>query len=210
VGQRYSVPRLFPMPISRVTPLVVGMLAAWPAAGGAQSIYRYVEKDGTIVYTKAAFAQGPSAAAPAASASPGLTEFDQYIEPAARRYKVPANLVRAVMQAESGFDPMAVSPKGASGLMQLMPTTASEMYVKDIFDVKENIEGGTRYLRLLANQFNGDMVQMIAAYNAGPDAVRKFGGAVPPYDETQTYVRRVLDFYFQYKAKSPVAQTEPR
>jgi soluble lytic murein transglycosylase-like protein len=83
--------------------------------------------------------------------------------------------------------------------MQLMPATAEDMYVKDIFDAKENIEGGTRYLRVLANQFNGDMVKMIAAYNAGPDAVRKYGGKVPPYEETQLYVQKVLKLYFQYK-----------
>ncbi|MHB8874963.1 MAG: lytic transglycosylase domain-containing protein [Myxococcaceae bacterium] len=211
----------------------VALFAAWPAAASAEGIYRYVEKDGTIVYTnvapggaaarKARKLPGEFHAAPSkvtAKAAPlvgprtaaslsMLTRFDELIEPAARRYRVPANLVRAVMHAESGFDVTAVSPKGASGLMQLMPATAAEMYVKDIFDAKENIEGGTRYLRLLANQFNGDMVQMIAAYNAGPDAVRRYGGAVPPYDETQAYVRRVLSLYFQYKAKSQLAQAEP-
>jgi soluble lytic murein transglycosylase-like protein len=110
-------------------------------------------------------------------------------------------LVRAVMHAESAFDPNAVSPVGASGLMQLMPQTAQEMFVKDIFDAHENIEGGVRYLRVLANQFDGDMVKMIAAYNAGPDAVLKYGGQVPPYPETQAYVRKVLALYFQYKAQ---------
>ena len=80
------------------------------------------------------------------------------------------------MHAESNFDPHALSRKGASGLMQLMPGTASEMYVKDIFDARENIDGGVRYLRVLANEFDGDMVKMVAAYNAGPDAVRKYGG----------------------------------
>ena len=212
--------------------VAAGVLCAWTGAARAQGIYRYVEKDGTIVYTNVPpggavarqarkvpgeFHPAPPKVAPAVARAPeatagamALTDFDQYIEPAARRYKVPANLVRAVMHAESGFDPMAVSPKGASGLMQLMPQTAQEMYVKDIFDARENIEGGTRYLRLLANQFNGDMVKMVAAYNAGPDAVRKYGGNVPPYDETQTYVRRVISLYFQYKARSQLAQNEPR
>ena len=103
------------------------------------------------------------------------------------------------MHAESGFNPNAVSAVGASGLMQLMPATASEMYVKDIFDVRDNIEGGTRYLRVLANEFDGDMVKMVAAYNAGPDAVKKYGGKVPPYAETQAYVRKVIALYFEYK-----------
>jgi soluble lytic murein transglycosylase-like protein len=204
-----------------------GLLAVWPTSGLAAGIYRYVEKDGTIVYTnvppagtaarkarKVAEDFHPAPAKTAATAAvtsrPGLSNFEAFIEAAAKRYHVPANLVRAVMHAESGFDPMAVSPKGASGLMQLMPQTAQEMYVKDLFDAKENIEGGTRYLRLLANQFNGDMVKMVAAYNAGPEAVRKYGGGVPPYDETQNYVRRVIGLYFQYKSRSPLAQSEPR
>ena len=113
------------------------------------------------------------------------------------------------MHAESNFDRHAVSPRGACGLMQLMPQTAQEMYVKDIFDVQQNIEGGARYLRVLANQFEGDMVKMLAAYNAGPDALNKFGG-LPPFEETQAYVRKVLELYFQYKEQSKLARAEPR
>ncbi|MEW5742917.1 MAG: lytic transglycosylase domain-containing protein [Myxococcota bacterium] len=195
-----------------------------PAVAQAGGIYKYVEKDGTIVYTnvppkgaasrnarrvEGEFRPAPSPAAPArvtTSSSKALTEYDDYIEEAALRYRIPANLVRAVMHAESAFDPNAVSVVGASGLMQLMPKTAQEMFVKDIFDVKENIEGGVRYLRVLANEFDGDMVKMVAAYNAGPDAVKKYGGQVPPYQETQLYVRKVLSLYFQYKAKSELAQ----
>jgi soluble lytic murein transglycosylase-like protein len=90
--------------------------------------------------------------------------------------------------------------------MQLMPQTARDMYVKDIFDVKDNIEGGVRYLRVLANEFDGDMVKMVAAYNAGPDAVRKYGG-VPPYAETQAYVKKVIALYFQYKQQEETAQS---
>ena len=110
----------------------------------------------------------------------------------------PPALVRAVMHAESAFDPNAVSNVGASGLMQLMPATAREMYVKDIFDAKDNIEGGVRYLRVLANEFDGDMVKIVAAYNAGPKAVWNAGG-VPAIPETQDYVRKVLRLYFSYK-----------
>jgi len=131
------------------------------------------------------------------------------IRAAAIRYRIPENLVRAVMHAESNFDPHAVSPRGASGLMQLMPETAQEMYVKDIFDVQQNIDGGARYLRVLANEFDGDMVRMLAAYNAGPDALKKFGGP-PPFEETQAYVRKVLQLYFQYKEQSNLAKAEPR
>lgn len=196
------------------------LCVCWPALASAGEIFRYVEKDGTVVYTnvppqgrpaRAArkltgdFRPAPSTAAPAkvtAASSEALTQFDEAIEAAALRYRIPAHLIRAVMHAESAFDPNAVSVVGASGLMQLMPQTAQEMFVKDIFDPDQNIEGGARYLRVLANEFDGDMVKMVAAYNAGPDAVRKYGGQIPPYAETQAYVRKVLALYFQYKARS--------
>ncbi|MBX5480229.1 MAG: lytic transglycosylase domain-containing protein [Myxococcaceae bacterium] len=181
----------------------------------AGEIYKYVEADGTIVYTnvkpqgvkKAQTLKGSFKPAPRPTDAPASTrlvrvsreQYDELIHSAATRYRIPEALVWAVMHAESNFDPHAVSPVGASGLMQLMPATASEMYVKDIFDVKENIEGGTRYLRVLANMFDGDMVKMVAAYNAGPDAVKKYGGKVPPYAETRAYVAKVIKLYFQYK-----------
>ncbi len=196
--------------------LTLGLLM--PGASFAGGIYKYVEKDGTVVYTNVPPSRGKSARkvegefrpAPALEAPARITprtkltleEFDAYIEAAAIRYKMPVALVKAVMHAESAFDPNAISNVGASGLMQLMPGTAREMYVKDIFDPKDNIEGGTRYLRVLANEFNGDMVKMVAAYNAGPDAVRKYNGQVPPYPETQAYVRKVIALYFQYKAQN--------
>jgi soluble lytic murein transglycosylase-like protein len=203
--------------------VIVAILIAGPAQ--ASGIYRYVDKDGTIVYTnvppknakakklKGTFSRAPSVvetSIPKAASKLTLAEFEEHIALSARKYKVPVHLVRAVMHAESNFDPNAVSPVGASGLMQLMPGTAREMYVKDIFDVRENIEGGTRYLRVLANMFNGDMVKMVAAYNAGPEAVMKYGGKVPPYPETQQYVRKVIDLYFQYKGQEPqFAENEP-
>lgn len=208
----------------RFNPAIFLALLVLPAAAQAGNIYKYVEKDGTIVYTnvppkgaasrKARKVEGEFRPAPAPEAPARLTNYtqkqltayDDYIEEAALRYRIPAALVRAVMHAESAFDPNAISVVGASGLMQLMPATAQEMFVKDIFDAKENIEGGTRYLRVLANEFDGDMVKMVAAYNAGPDAVKKYNGQVPPYAETQAYVRKVLSLYFQYKAKAELAQ----
>lgn len=196
-----------------------------PSLAFAGGIYKYVEKDGTIVYTNVApkggsrqarkldgeFRPAPAPSTPAkvtTSSRSQLTVFDEIIEEMAIKYRMPVNLVRAVMHAESAFDPNAISHVGASGLMQLMPQTAREMYVKDIFDVRENIEGGTRYLRVLANEFDGDMVKMVAAYNAGPDAVRKYNGQVPPYPETQAYVRKVLSLYFQYKAQSELSKPD--
>jgi soluble lytic murein transglycosylase-like protein len=199
-------------------------VALVPATSRAGGIYRYVEKDGTVVYTNVkpttasnvkvlrgrSFHPAPGLdlpSEPVARERVTEKEYNQYIQVAARKYRIPHPLVWAVMHTESNFDPDAVSPVGASGLMQLMPATAREMYVKDIFDVRENIEGGTRYLRVLANLFEGDMVKMIAAYNAGPEAVRKYNGQVPPYPETQAYVRRVLTLYFKYRQQK-VAQSE--
>src|SRR5262249_18395203 len=106
---------------------------------------------------------------------------------AAYKYNIPLPLVRAVMHAERNYDPHALSRRGASGLMKLMPQTAEAMYVQDIFNARDNIFGGVRYLRVLANEFNGQMETMLAAYNAGPEAVRKYGGQVPPFDETRAY-----------------------
>ncbi len=202
---------------------VAACLSAAPAAAGG-GIFKYVEKDGTVVYTnvppsgpraakarrvEGEFRPAPAPTAPArvtTSSKQALTAFDDYIVDASIRYRIPVNLIRAVMHAESAFDPRAVSAVGASGLMQLMPETAQEMYVKDIFEPRDNIEGGVRYLRVLANEFDGDMVKMVAGYNAGPEAVKKYNGEVPPYAETQAYVRKVLSLYFQYKTQSEQQQ----
>ncbi len=201
--------------------LTVCLSAGSAFAGG--SIYRYIEKDGTVVYTnvppsgirakriKGTFHRSPRATEPAAPQPiSGSSDYHELVEQAARRYRIPVALVHAIMHAESNFDAHAVSQRGASGLMQLMPDTAREMYVRDIFNVRDNIEGGTRYLRYLANEFQGDMVKMVAAYNAGPDAIKKYGGNVPPFDETQAYVRKVLQLYYQYKDLTKLAQAERR
>lgn len=136
------------------------------------------------------------------------------IDRAAATYNIPAELVRAVIAAESAGQAEAVSHKGAVGLMQLMPGTARRMYVQDAVDPAQNIQGGTRYLRTLANEFNGDMMLVVAAYNAGPEAVRRYGG-VPPFEETRGYVRKVMNYYRELKAQAAksgtkVASTEPR
>ena len=193
----------------------VGTLCAASAWARGGAIYKYVEPDGTIVYTnvkpssgnvhrmRGSFRPAPRPSdAPARAVQVTREEYDELIRNAARRYRIPEALVWAVMHTESNFDPQAVSEVGASGLMQLMPATAEEMYVKDIFDVRDNIEGGTRYLRVLANIFDGDMKKMVAAYNAGPDAVKKYGGT-PPYAETQAYVQKVIQLYFEYKKLHP-------
>ena len=124
----------------------------------------------------------------------------EHIRLAAEKYALPEELLLAVMAVESNFDPRAVSEKGAMGLMQLMPGTARDMYVDDAWAPEQNIEGGARYLRVLANQFEGDLVRTVAAYNAGPQAVVRAGGSVPNIPETQEYVRKVLALYKSFKA----------
>jgi soluble lytic murein transglycosylase-like protein len=126
------------------------------------------------------------------------SRYDGYVGQAAALYQIPESLVRAVIMVESGFNPRATSKAEARGLMQLIPSTASRMLVDDIFDPRQNIFGGVRYLRVLANLFNGDLYLTLAAYNAGEGAVVKFGG-IPPYPETQAYVARVVAYYRQYQ-----------
>jgi soluble lytic murein transglycosylase-like protein len=131
------------------------------------------------------------------SDSSRLTRFDAYIEEAALLYQLPPTFLRAILQVESNFYPNVVSCDGAMGLMQLMPATAASMGVRNPFDPRENIFGGARYLRVLANSFNGDLVLTIAAYNAGQNAVLKYQG-VPPYPETRRYVQNVLRNYYTF------------
>lgn len=119
------------------------------------------------------------------------TAYDHLIEKHAAMYSVSPQLVRAVVQVESGFNPRAVSHEGAIGLMQLMPATAIEMGVRDPFEPDQNIRGGVAYLRQLLNRYGGDEVLALAAYNAGPEAVDRHGYQVPPYRETRNYVSQV-------------------
>jgi soluble lytic murein transglycosylase-like protein len=121
---------------------------------------------------------------------------------AADRYGLPRHLVRSVMAAESGFQPLAVSPKGAIGLMQLMPGTAQRFGVTNIYDPAQNIEGGTRYLRFLLDSFNGDVSLVLAGYNAGENAVVNSGYRIPRYRETQNYVRNISARYDSAKNKA--------
>ncbi len=122
--------------------------------------------------------------------------LDRIVREAADRHRVDPRLVRAVVEAESGWNPVAISRKGALGLMQLVPTTAERFGAGNVFDPQQNVEAGVRYLRTLLERYQGDLTKSLAAYNAGEDAVDRAGG-VPNYPETRAYIRKVTDSYFR-------------
>ena len=179
----------------------------WPVVSGAD-IYRFVDGDGVIHYSNTQpdekftlyLREGPKAVRRSpASSLPTANWMTGYVDRVSRANDLPPALVHAIIKAESNGQRKAVSPKGAKGVMQLMPFTSKRMRVIDPFDPIENIEGGIRYIKELLVSFEGDLTNTVAAYNAGPAAVRKYGG-VPPYQETRLYVRRVMDLYREYSA----------
>lgn len=182
------------------------ILLAWAAvfAAPAKEIYYYKDSDGVLHFTDAPthsrfqpvhFLWGWSGAR---LARIDKARFKQHIEAAAEKYDIEAALIKAVIRAESSFDPEAVSRAGAQGLMQLMPSTAREMEVQDTFDPQDNIFGGTRYLSYLLKRYNGDVKRAVAAYNLGPERV-KAGHPIPNVPETQTFLARVMKYYNEYK-----------
>ncbi len=176
--------------------------AALPVVASAQ-IYTFVDDRGVTHFTNlpprdARYQPivGRTATGFVAGAAPRHWAYDGLIGLTAREQRVQPALVKAVIAAESNFDPDAVSRKGARGLMQLMPATAELLGVDDSFEPSDNVRGGTRYLRSMLDRY-GDLSRAIAAYNAGPTAVDRYGG-IPPYRETQDYVNRVLTYYRAY------------
>lgn len=135
-----------------------------------------------------------SSSSKGSTSSSSQSGFESLIQKASQKYNVDADLVKAVIQNESDYDADAVSSAGALGLMQLMPATAESLGVDNPLDPAQNIEGGVKLLRELLNQFGGNITNTLAAYNAGAGAVMQYGG-IPPYQETQTYVNRVLSTY---------------
>lgn len=132
----------------------------------------------------------------------GTTPFQKIIRAAAKRYGVDADLIHCVVAVESNFNPNAISPKNARGLMQLLPETAAHFGVKNVFDPEQNVDGGTRYLRELLGRYNNNLTLALAAYNAGPVRVDQFGRRVPPYLETMKYVQRITKSYAKIKAEA--------
>jgi soluble lytic murein transglycosylase-like protein len=170
-------------------------------------IYKYVDEEGVIHFTnvptdgkyKLFYREKPVHFQ--SDLAPQLEKYDHLIFKASEKYNVNYSLIKAVIKAESNFNPQAVSRAGARGLMQLMPKTAYAYQVKDSFEPESNIEGGVRYLRYLLNLFQGDLYLALAGYNAGENAVIQYKG-IPPYPETRTYVQRVLRFYQEYSKET--------
>jgi soluble lytic murein transglycosylase-like protein len=163
----------------------------WRDASGTLVVSNKPRRDAGEMTTYAVAGASAFRATQQAQAPARARQFDGIIEEHARAYGVPADLVRAVIQAESAFDPNAVSPKGAMGLMQLMPATARELGVRNPFHPEENIRGGVTYLAQLLARYSRNVELALAAYNAGPTNVERYGNAVPPFRETREYVRKI-------------------
>ncbi len=191
-------------------PTVIGWILALGAllpASGPQAdvrVYEYRQPDGTVLFTDRKIRHQRPVSVRIYGRPPAVHEcrldarrqrelerYTRHINHFANQYGVDPKLVRAVIATESCFNPRAVSRVGAQGLMQLMPETARLLGVKDPFDPRQNIAGGVRYLRMMLDEFDGDFELALAAYNAGPEAVKKYKG-IPPYRETRNYVRKIL------------------
>lgn len=177
------------------------LLSGLPAAQA--EIYQYIDANGTISLTNVPtdlryrrIATQPNRLHPILSER----ELEPMISRYSRQHQLHPALIRAVIKAESGFDPMAVSRAGAIGLMQLMPQTAVRLEVRDLYDPEDNIGGGTKYLRQLLDRFRGNLPLALAAYNSGEHTVDRYRG-LPPIDETRQYVRKVIRYYRTFLIK---------
>jgi soluble lytic murein transglycosylase len=177
---------------------------------GFCGIYGYVDDSGVYHFTNIKPANNkkyqvvipdrPKASLAFYSKTLNTDQYDSLIKQHSYNHGVDPTLVKAVMKAESNFNPQALSPKGAQGLMQLMPDTARHMSVYDPFDPDDNIRGGTRYLRLLDETFQGNLELILAAYNAGPNRVKEHNMNVPPFEETRNFIKRVKHYYNKLKS----------
>lgn len=193
-----------PMNFPRFFRIAFGLFAFLTYVGTVHAdVYAFKDKNGVITFTNVPNHGGyrrvlRESNGQISKASLINTSYDDLIHTASGRYNVDAELIRAVIKAESDFNTAARSQKGAMGLMQLMPGTARLHNVADAYDPSENVDGGARHLRMLLDRYQGDLELSLAAYNAGSTAVEKHGG-IPPFAETREYVRRVLRFYDSYR-----------
>jgi len=190
-------------------------LMLWSFCFQAESdIYTYTDKNGVIHFTNIkpsgkkfkVFLKSPEKRKAKKGVTPvsakdkspeRFARYDKYIKEASDLYLIPKALIKAVIKVESDYDPNVVSVAGAEGLMQLLPGTAKRMKVKDSFNPRQNILGGTKYLRILANLFEGDLLLTIAGYHAGEGNVMKYEG-IPPFKTTINYIKKVLKYYVHY------------
>lgn len=197
--------------------VAVATALAWtgfaPPSEARAEIFRYLAPDGSVHYSNVPVERGyrPYKIRPdvgfttmRSTAKNDRTRYYRMIDDTALKYRMDPALVRAVVRAESDYDPRAVSSAGALGLMQLMPGTAQDLAVSNPFDPEENVRGGVRYLRYLLDRFNGDTTLALAAYHAGEQNVDRHNG-IPPIEATQTYVKRVLKFHKGYLRTMPRA-----
>ncbi|MFM8552633.1 MAG: transglycosylase SLT domain-containing protein [Nitrospiraceae bacterium] len=177
---------------------------------GASDVFYYVDRDGTMHFTDTPTSsrfrkfRGPVSSARASVSARQRTDFDATIARHSRRHRVDPALLRAVIKAESDFDPAAVSRAGAMGLMQLMPYTALSLDVRDPYNPDENVRGGAQYLRYLLDRFHGNVPLALAAYNAGETRVERYQN-LPPIEETRHYVSKVLRFYHAFLSNESAA-----
>jgi soluble lytic murein transglycosylase-like protein len=191
-------------------------VAAPPAQSGGASFQQALASAGGFPTPFAsalasAGAPGLGSDVTAAGTATGLGEpspFDGLILAAAQRHGIDPAVLKGLIRAESNFDPSVTSPAGAGGLVQLMPGTAASLGVTDRFDPAQSIDGGARYLRQQLDAFGGDLTKALAAYNAGPGAVRRYGG-VPPYAETQAYVQKVQAYADEYRSAPAAGAVAP-
>ena len=181
--------------VVKASALALVLFCLSPSSGWAD-IFCCKGPDGVIYFTNAPTGERPYKLY--LREAPVRTDYDPIIKRICERHGVDFALVKAIIKAESEFNPRAVSRKGAMGLMQLMPSTASLMRVSNPFDPSENIEAGVRYLKSLLERFNYNLPLALAAYNAGPRAVEERGG-IPDYPETRSYVARVLQYYRSFR-----------
>jgi hypothetical protein len=173
---------------------------SWQTDCCQADIYRYIDTRGVVHFTNAPTDQSYTRISLEKKYfKTDCTAYDPIISLLCKKYAVDESLVKAVIKAESAFDPQAVSKKGAQGLMQLMPETARDLSVRNPFHPIQNMDGGIRYLRKLLDQFQGNLHLALAAYNAGENAVVKYNNSIPPFEETRTYVKRVLEYLRDYQ-----------